>query len=393
MRVTTTRWRAALARLSPPRLSRWRVVLPLEAGAGQAPHSFANAASERIRSGLSPTRSSIAAAVPAPIPCAWTSSGARAAVSVSRWASWPLISSSSASQRRAIARRLAFADAAVEVIGPGRRAARCRIRAILPVMRSSRSRRAAGAPTMIAFSVTMAWVRPLTAVSRATLRWRIISTVPVPDFGRAVACPPSTARAALSASSGSLLPFRRRSCRSGRLTSRTAMPLRDQEARQAGAVGAGPLDAEGADRAQGPRPGLECLVAPLADRDGRRAETGTERVDRDGGVHVLVGVDADDDVGARGLVHGGGPPSQLRGPGDPAVGQDCDGTIALKLLSGHVPLDRQVPPGGADTSTRWHGASQGKGQAPRAAPILSQSRQLPLRLIDCLMPCRSRTWR
>src|SRR3954462_7253095 len=142
------------------------------------------------------------------------------------------------------------------------------------------------------------------------------------------------------------------------------MPLRDQEARQAGAVGAGPLDAEGADRAQGPRPGLECPVAPLADRDGRRAETGTERVDRDGGVHVLVGVDADDDVGARGLVHGGGPPSQLRGPGDPAVGQDCDGTIALKLLSGHVPLDRQVPPGGADTSTRWHGASQGKGQAP-----------------------------
>src|SRR3954453_10089977 len=171
------------------------------------------------------------------------------------------------------------------------------------------------------------------------------------------------------------------------------MPLRDQEARQAGAVGPGPLDAEGADRAQGPRPGLQCLVAPLADRDGRRAEAGTERVDRDGGVHVLVGVDADDDVGARGLVHGGGPPSRLRGPGDPAVGQDCDGTIALKLLSGHVPLDRQVPPGGADTSTRWHGASQGKGQAPRAAPILSQSRQLPFRLIDCSMPCRFSTSR
>src|SRR3954447_18203483 len=148
MRVTTTRWRAALARLSPPRLSRWRVVLPLEAGTGQAPHSFANAASERIRSGLSPTRSSIAAAVPAPIPCAWTSSGARAAGSVSRWPSWPWSSSSSTSQRRAIARRLAFADAAVEVIGPGRRAARCRIRAILPVMRSSRSRSAAGGPTM-----------------------------------------------------------------------------------------------------------------------------------------------------------------------------------------------------------------------------------------------------
>src|SRR3712207_1325323 len=40
-----------------------RVVLPLEAGTGQAPHSLANAASERMRSGSSPTSSSISEAV------------------------------------------------------------------------------------------------------------------------------------------------------------------------------------------------------------------------------------------------------------------------------------------------------------------------------------------
>src|SRR3712207_842139 len=43
MRVTTTRCRAALAWRSPPRLSRCRMVLPLEAGIGQVPHSSANA--------------------------------------------------------------------------------------------------------------------------------------------------------------------------------------------------------------------------------------------------------------------------------------------------------------------------------------------------------------
>ena len=71
-------------------------------------------------------------------------------------------------------------------------------------MPSSCSRKLAGAVTIMAFTVCMAWVRPLTAVSRATLKWRIISTVLVLDFGQA--WPPNTARAALSASSGSLLP-------------------------------------------------------------------------------------------------------------------------------------------------------------------------------------------
>ena len=47
----------------PPRYKRMRLVLPLEAGIGQTPQSFANAASDLIRSGLSPTRISISATV------------------------------------------------------------------------------------------------------------------------------------------------------------------------------------------------------------------------------------------------------------------------------------------------------------------------------------------
>ena len=45
-----------------------RELLPLEVGIGQAPHSLAKAASDRMRSGLSPTRISISAAVPVEMP-------------------------------------------------------------------------------------------------------------------------------------------------------------------------------------------------------------------------------------------------------------------------------------------------------------------------------------
>ena len=47
-------WRALLAARSPPRLRRWRSVLPELAGMGAAPQRWARAASERSRSGLSP---------------------------------------------------------------------------------------------------------------------------------------------------------------------------------------------------------------------------------------------------------------------------------------------------------------------------------------------------
>jgi hypothetical protein len=80
----------------------------------QAPQSLAKAASERMRSGLSPTRMSISAAVPVEIPWASSMAGAQDAVKASRSASWALISASSVSQRRASARKAALAEAVVE---------------------------------------------------------------------------------------------------------------------------------------------------------------------------------------------------------------------------------------------------------------------------------------
>ena len=108
--------------------------------------------------------------VPVEIPGAFVMAGAQAAVRWWRWASCALISASSASQRRAMVLRLNLAEAVVEVSGPGRSAANHRISVILPVIASSCSRKAAGALTRIDFRVSIAWLRALTAVSRATLR-------------------------------------------------------------------------------------------------------------------------------------------------------------------------------------------------------------------------------
>ena len=66
--TTTMRYRAALALRSPPRLSRWRLVLPEEAGIGLTPHSEAKAASEWRRSGLLPAVIRRVAAVSGPMP-------------------------------------------------------------------------------------------------------------------------------------------------------------------------------------------------------------------------------------------------------------------------------------------------------------------------------------
>ena len=83
------------------------------------------------------------------------------------------------------------------------------------------ARSAGGAVTTICFSVIIAAVRALTAVRRATLRWRIISTAPSAVFGMAVDWPARTARAAISASTVSDFPAIRRVRRSPRFTSST----------------------------------------------------------------------------------------------------------------------------------------------------------------------------
>ena len=84
--------------------------------------------------------------------------------------------------------------------------------------------RAWSVPTSRALIRFLAVVVALMALLRTIVNARSASTAPSRSFGTAVACPDRTARAAASASIGSLLPLRRRLARSGRLTSKTVMP-------------------------------------------------------------------------------------------------------------------------------------------------------------------------
>ena len=117
------------------------------------------------------------------------------------------------------------------------------------------SRSAGGAVTTICFRVIIAEVRALTAVRRATLRWRIISTAPSAVFGIAVDWPARTDRAAVSASTVSDLPAAiRRVRRSPRFTSSDLVPGSPDRARESRPVAAGALDAERGDHVRGSRP-------------------------------------------------------------------------------------------------------------------------------------------
>lgn len=75
------------------------------------------------------------------------------------------------------------------------------------------------------------------------------------------------------------------------------MTLLAQEPGQACAVGSSALDTKGTDRAEGPCPVEQSLIAAAVRGNGQAAEEGTERTDRDDGVGGPVGVDADDDAG------------------------------------------------------------------------------------------------
>ena len=105
IRVITMCHRAALAWRSPPRLSRSRVTLPEEASMGLTPHRWAQAASERNRSGLSPAATSKAAALSLPTPYSDNSPGAVSARKRARSLSSSLRSASRARARRPRVRR------------------------------------------------------------------------------------------------------------------------------------------------------------------------------------------------------------------------------------------------------------------------------------------------
>jgi hypothetical protein len=92
------------------------------------------------------------------------------------------------------------------------------------VCRANRARSSSGPVRTSALAWLIAWVRPERALRLATISAWIASTAPSRPFGAPRARPDWAARAALTASSGSDLPCRRRSCRSERSPSTTRMP-------------------------------------------------------------------------------------------------------------------------------------------------------------------------
>lgn len=119
-------------------------------------------------------------------------------------------------------------------------------------------------------SVERSWfsacVRVLFALRCSTFSILRVSTAPSCVFGVAVAAPDMTARPAAMASTTSVLPWRRRTCRFGRDTSKTPEALRRQVSRESGAVAAGALNTNPADGTEAAQPGE---YSPVAGGGGR----------------------------------------------------------------------------------------------------------------------------
>ena len=105
------------------------------------------------------------------------------------------------------------------------------------------------------------------------------------------------------------------------------------EARESDAVGAGPLDPEGLDGAERPRPGNEIRVAGTIRRRAVGRESGADQIDRHRDMHVFVGVDSDDHLDSRfdernAVRHVVGLFRRLTTPSGREGGQDCDGSLS-----------------------------------------------------------------
>ena len=139
--------------------------------------------------------------------------------------SWSFTSAFKNYHRRARARSVCLAADIGSSTVPGRKPEHLWMSALSP-RESSCSFNSCGVFTITVFKEIIALVRFLQAISRATLIFRIISTVPSALLGTAVEVPAMTLRAASSASSVSLLPLARRAQRSPRFTSTTFRPWR-----------------------------------------------------------------------------------------------------------------------------------------------------------------------
>ena len=187
-----------------------------------------------------------------------------------------------------------------DVAAGGAAATPARLTRAAGVCLANRARRSSGPVRTSALAWLMVRVRSPAALRLATIRVRIASTAPSRPLGAPRARPDCAARAALTASSGSDLPCRRRSCRSERSTSTTRMPAAVMWRARPGAVTAGPFDA---DQAHGAEPAQPAQQAGVAGRGGGElpdAEQPADGIERGGDMGIGVGVHAAGDRGATG---------------------------------------------------------------------------------------------
>jgi hypothetical protein len=123
---------------------------------------------------------------------------------------------------------------------------------------------------------------------------QIASTIPSRRLGSAVAVPASTARAAASASIGSLLPRRRRVVRLGGRPPAPHAALQ-QEPGQPGAVGPSAFDADCAELSVATQPPQQLAVAVAVGGELGVGQQPAVLVDDGGVVGTAVGVDPADD--------------------------------------------------------------------------------------------------
>ena len=190
------------------------------------------------------------------------------------------------------------------VVGSAGRSRAAVVTSFDTVLPRSVSRRSSGPLTSSARIWLMAVMRPCLAERRATRKARIASTAPFRVFGCPAAWPDCAARAAATASTGSDLPWLRRSWRLGRFTSTTLTPLGVQEARESRSVAAGPFDADTLDRTESAQPGEQSAVAGRGRRERAHSEFCATLVEHGDDVLVAVRVGAGRDAPG-GLCHGG----------------------------------------------------------------------------------------
>jgi hypothetical protein len=94
----------------------------------------------------------------------------------------------------------------------------------------------------------------------------------------------------------------------GRFTSTTVCPFACKKREETRSIRSGAINTKGMDRTERSRPGFEIPVAFGAYGDCQRPKTGPDSVDRDSGVDVFVGVNADEDFDRVGLAHVEGSP-------------------------------------------------------------------------------------